>query len=427
MRPARVSSSKPGNRHYLNFPLYIARRYLVSRKSHHIINIISVISMTGVAIGTMALIVVLSVFNGFDRLVVSLFSSFNAPVRITPATGKTLDMKTFPMAGLKKIPGVNAVSEVIEAEALMKYRDNQSIVTIKGVEPDYHRITGIDTMVFEGSFLLEDAEQNFTVPGYGIAANLALNLNDYLNPITIFVPRREATLSGGFEQAFNQDQVFPSGVFQVQYDYDIRYAFVPLRLTTELTGYTDERTAVELSLLPGVPPGEVQKAIEQKLGKGYEVKNRFQQQEILYNIMISEKRYIFMILTLILVIATFNVIGTLSMLILDKKRDIALLRSLGADQALIRKIFLAEGMLISFIGAATGLLTGAILCWLQIKFGFVRLGAEGSTFVVNAYPVLMKWSDFAVVFVTVMVIGLLASLYPVYNIKRIDTEMIRGE
>ncbi len=427
MRPARGSSSKPGNRHHLNFPLYIARRYLVSRKSHHIINIISVISMTGVAIGTMALIVVLSVFNGFDRLVVSLFSSFNAPVRITPATGKTLDMKTFPMAELKKIPGVNAVSEVIEAEALMKYRDNQSIVTIKGVEPEYHRITGIDTMVFEGSFLLEDAQQKYTVPGYGIAANLALNLNDYLNPITIFVPRREATLSGGFEQAFNQDQVFPSGVFQVQYDYDIRYAFVPLRLTTELTGYTDERTAVELSLLPGVPPGEVQKAIEQKLGKGYEVKNRFQQQEILYNIMISEKRYIFMILTLILVIATFNVIGTLSMLILDKKRDIALLRSLGADQALIRKIFLAEGMLISFIGAATGLLTGAILCWLQIKFGFIRLGAEGSTFVVNAYPVLMKWSDFSVVFVTVMVIGLLASLYPVYNIKRIDTEMIRGE
>lgn len=383
--------------------------------------------MIGVAIGTMALIVVLSVFNGFDSLVVSLFSSFNAPLRITPSAGKTLDMKTFPLAELKKIPGVNTVSEVIEAEALMKYRDNQSIVTLKGVEPWYHRITGIDTMVIEGSFLPEDTLQNFTVPGYGIAANLALNLNDYVNPVSIFVPRREATLAGGFGQAFNQDQVFPSGVFQVQYDYDIRYAFIPLRLATELTGYTDERTSVELSLLPGAPPGEVQIAIEQMLGKGFEVKNRFQQQEILYNIMISEKRYIFMILTLILVIATFNVIGTLSMLILDKKRDIAVLRSMGADQAMIRKIFLAEGLLISFIGAAAGLLTGAILCWLQIKFGFVRLGAEGSTFVVNAYPVLMKWSDFALVFCTVMVIGLLASLYPVYNIKKIDTEMVRGE
>lgn len=383
--------------------------------------------MTGVAIGTMALIVVLSVFNGFDRLVVSLFSAFNAPVRITPEQGKTLDMKTFPMEDLRKIPGVKLVSEVVEAEALMKYRDNQSIVTLKGVEPDYHRITGIDTMVFEGSFLLEEEQQNFTVPGYGIAANLALNLNDYLHPVTIFVPRREATLSGGFEQAFNQEIVFPSGVFQVQYDYDIRFAFVPLRLATELTGYQDERTAVELSLTPGAEPAEVQLAIEQRLGKGYEVKNRFQQQEILYNIMISEKRYIFMILTLILVIATFNVIGTLSMLILDKKRDIAILRSMGADPSMIRKIFLAEGILISFIGAAAGLAAGAILCWLQIRFGFVRLGNEGSTFVVDAYPVLMKWPDFILVFGTVMAIGLLASLYPVYNIKRIDTEMVRGE
>lgn len=329
--------------------------------------------MTGVAIGTMALIIVLSVFNGFDDLVVSLFSTFNAPLRVTPAAGKTFDINTFPLEKIRKIPGVKFCAEVIETEALMKFRDNQSIVTLKGVSPDYLKISGIDSMMVEGAFVLQEDDKNFTVPGYGIAANLNLNLKDYLNPVSVYVPRHDASMTGGFDQAFNFDVILPAGVFQVQYDYDVKYAFAPLRFVTALTGYENERTALEISINPGVSAGEVQKKAEQVAGRNFVVKNRFQQQEILYRIMTSEKRYIFMILTLILVIATFNVIGTLSMLILDKKSDIAVLRSMGADQGVIRKIFLAEGMLISLAGAITGLVTGAVICWLQIRFGFVKL------------------------------------------------------
>jgi lipoprotein-releasing system permease protein len=411
----------------LNLPLYIAKRYLVSKKSHHIINIISIISIVGVAIGTMALIIVLSVFNGFDNLVVSLFSSFNAPLRIEPRFGKTFNISDFPLEKIREIPGVKQCAEVVEAEALMRYRDNQSIVTLKGVPPDYAGITGIDTMIVEGSFTMEEQDRNFTVPGYGIAANLSLDLNDFMNPVTVFMPRRDANMTGGLEQAFNYETISPSGVFQIQYDYDVRYAFVPLRFLLELTGYEQERSAIEISVKPGALPDEVQKSVAAAAGDRFTVKNRFQQQEILYQIMTSEKRYIFMILTLILIIATFNVIGTLSMLILDKKRDIAVLKSLGADQSLIRRIFLFEGMLVSFIGAVVGLFFGAVICWLQMRFGFVRLGGEDSSFVVSAYPVWMKFSDFLLVFLTVMIIGFLASLYPVYNIRRIDTTMTRGE
>ena len=411
----------------MNLPFYIARRYLISKKSHNIINIISAISIVGVAIGTMALIIVLSVFNGFDNLVVSLFSSFNATVQITPKHGKTFNINNFPIEKIKRIPGVLHFAEVIEAEALMKYKDNQSIVTIKGVSEGYDRMTGLDTMMAEGSFSLQDGDKDFTILGYGVAATLGINLRDYLNPVSVFIPRRDASFAGGFEQAFNSEIIFPSGVFQVQYEYDVKYAFLPLRFARKLTGYETERTSVEVALSKTADLQTIQKLIEDAAGNEFVVKNRFQQQEILYQIMISEKRYIFMILTLILIIATFNVIGTLSMLILDKKSDIAVLRSMGADHRLIQKIFLVEGTLISLIGAISGLIAGAIICWLQIRFGFVRLGAENSSFVVSAYPVLMKAADFFTVFFTVMVIGLLAAVYPVYNIRRIDTAMTRNE
>jgi lipoprotein-releasing system permease protein len=213
----------------------------------------------------------------------------------------------------------------------------------------------------------------------------------------------------------------------VQYEFDVKYALLPLRFVSQLTGYNEERTSVEIALAKNADLATIQQQIEQVAGPRFVVKNRFQQQEILYQIMVSEKKYIFMILTLILVIATFNVIGTLTMLILDKKDDIAILQSIGADQRMVRRIFFIEGLLISLIGAGVGLILGAIVCWLQMRFGFVRLGAEGSSFVVNAYPVMMKATDFLIVFFTVMIIGLLAAIYPVYNIRRIDTSMGRKE
>jgi len=411
----------------LKFPFYIARRYLVSKKSHNIINIISGISVVGVAIGSMALFIVLSVFNGFDQLVVSLFSSFNSSIQITANHGKIFNLNSLPIEKLRKIPGVLHLTEVIEEDALMKYKDNQSIVTIKGVSESYNEMTGLDTMMVEGNFLLQDGDKDYAVLGYGVAGALNANLLDYINPVSVWVPRRDASFSGGFENAFNSDVIFPSGFFQIQWDYDVKYALMPLRFVKKLLDYGDERTAVEIDLSKDADQAALQKKIESLAGRGFVVKNRYQQQEILYKIMVSEKNYIFMILTLILVIATFNVIGTLSMLILDKKKDIAVLESLGASRRLIRRIFLFEGVFISFLGALLGLTLGVIVCWVQIRFGLIRLGSEDSSFVVSAYPVLMKLTDFFLIFFTVMVIGLLAALYPVYNIRRVDTTLARTE
>jgi lipoprotein-releasing system permease protein len=409
----------------LNFPFYIARRYLVSKKSHNIINIISGISVVGVAIGAMALIIVLSVFNGFDKLVVSLFSSFNSSIQITPAHGKTFHTGSLPMDQLRKIAGVLHVTEVIEEDALMKYKDNQAIVTIKGVSEEYTRMSGLDSMMAEGSFALQEGDKDFTVLGYGVAGALNANLKDYLNPISVYVPRRDASFTGGFENAFNAEIIFPSGFFQIQWDYDVKYAILPLRFAQKLLNYGDERTSLEIDLGKDAGSKAIQKRIETLAGPGFIVKNRYQQQEILYKIMVSEKNYIFMILTLILVIATFNVIGTLSMLILDKKKDIAVLQSLGATQGQIRRIFLTEGMLISLIGALLGLTAGAFVCWLQMRYGFVRLGSDDSSFVVSAYPVNMQVTDFIVVLFTVLVIGFMAAWYPVYNIKKIHAGQVK--
>ncbi|MEI7895503.1 MAG: FtsX-like permease family protein [bacterium] len=409
----------------MNFPFYIARRYLVSRKSHNIINIISGISVIGVAIGAMALIIVLSVFNGFDKLVVSLFSSFNSSIQITPAHGKTFNLGMFPVEKLKRIPGVLHLTDVIEEDALMKYKDNQAIVTIKGVGEAFTKMSGLDTMMAEGNFLLQEGEKDYAILGYGVAGTLNANLQDYLNPVTIYVPRRDASFSGGFDNAFNSDIIFPSGFFQIQYEYDVRYAILPLRFVKKLLDYGDERTSVEIDLAKNTDQAAIQKEIEAVAGSGFVVKNRYQQQEILYKIMVSEKNYIFMILTLILIIATFNVIGTLSMLILDKKKDIAVLQSMGASQRLIRHIFLLEGILISLIGAILGLTLGAIVCWLQIRFGLVRLGSADSSFVISAYPVNMQLVDFIVVFMTVLAIGILAAWYPVYNIKKVHLGEIK--
>ena len=409
----------------MNFPFYIARRYLVSKKSHNIINIISGISVVGVAIGAMALIIVLSVFNGFDRLVVSLFSSFNPSIQVTASHGKTFDLGSFPVDKLRKIPGVIHIAEVIEEDALMKYKDNQSIVTLKGVSEEYMQMSGLDTMMAEGNFTLQDGSKDFAILGYGVASVLNANLKDYLNPISVYVPRRDASFAGGFENAFNNEVIFPSGFFQIQYEYDVKYAILPLRFVKKLLLYENERTALEIGLAKDADLKSIQVQIGKLAGSHFTVKNRFQQQEILYRIMISEKNYIFMILTLILIIATFNVIGTLSMLILDKKKDIAVLQSMGAGQPLIRRIFLMEGLLISVIGAVSGLFLGAVICWVQIRFGLVRLGAADSSFVVSAYPVHMQLTDFLVVFATVMSIGLLATWYPVYNIKKIHYTKIK--
>lgn len=406
----------------MNFPFYIARRYFVSKKSHNIINVISGISVAGVTIGTMALIIVLSVFNGFQELVVSLFNSFNPDLVIQPKMGKTFDETTFHADQIKKIPGVVFLNKYIEENALAKYKEKQYIVTIKGVSEDYSAISGMDTMMTEGRFKLKEGEQEYAVLGAGVAYYLQASINDYMNPIMVYVPRRDANFTGGLENAFHSDAIFPSGYFSIQQDFDVKYMLVPIDFTKRLLDYQNQISGVDVWLAKGSNLEVVQKEVARIVGSNLVVKNRFQQQEALYKIMKSEKWAIFLILTFIIFIATFNVVGSLSMLILDKRHDIAVLRSLGADDRMIRKIFFSEGMIISLIGSVGGLFLGGLICWMQQMFGFVKLGTPDSTFIINAYPVSMHFIDFVYVFLTVSLIGVLATWYPVYNIRKIETK-----
>jgi len=411
----------------MNFPLYIAKRYLFSKKSHNIINIISLISVIGVMIVTAALVIVLSVFNGFASLSASLINSFNPDMSVTLKRGKTFRTGELDIRRIKQIKGVRFVAEVVEENALMKYLDKQSIVTLKGVSSEFEKMSGVDTMMAAGHFILEQGYMNFAVLGYGIADYLGANLNDFKNPITVYVARRDADFTNVFDNAFSTASIFPSGTFSIQTDFDVKYVLLPLRFVRQILGYQDEMTSLEVALDKTADPLEVQNTIQGIAGNKFRVRNRFEQQEILYKIFRTEKWAIVMILAFILLIATFNVVASISMLILEKKKDIAVLLSLGAGKTLIRRIFLLEGMLISFSGAVAGLIVGAVVCWVQLQFGLVRLGGINSTFVVNTYPVRMIPFDFFIIFVIVMVIGIFAAWYPVYNIRKVDTTMMRVE
>lgn len=425
---APALSSGPGNKtRAVKLPLYIAWRYLKSKKSHNVINIISGISVSGVTIGTMALIVVLSVFNGFESLVTSLFNSFDPPVKISPATGKTFISSTYPWKEIAGIPGVKVQTAVIEEKALLRYGTNQFLATLKGVDSSFTSWSGLDSMMTEGSMMLTYKDQPLAVVGQGIAYYLGINPDNYEQQIEVYAPKRTSATGTDITQAFNRIDIRPSGIFSVQQDFDTKYAIVPISFMRELLEYDQELTSVEIALNANADIAEVQNKIKQVLGKNYLVKNRFEQQEMLYRIMRSEKWAIFMILTFILLIATFNVIGSLSMLIIDKRRDISVLHSLGADNHLIRRIFMAEGIMVSLSGAFAGLLLGAIICIVQQQFGLVKINAEGGSFLINTYPVLMQWQDFAYIFLTVIFIGMAAAWIPVRNLGKIDTRAITGQ
>lgn len=400
----------------MNFSFYIAKRYLFARKSKNVINIISAISVVGVSIGTMALIVILSVFNGFDNLVQSLFNSFDPDIKITIKEGKTFSSGAERIQNLKKLKGVLYMSEIIEENALLKYDDRQYIVTVKGVSDEFINMSGIDSMIIDGKFILKENRNNFAVIGQGVALNLAVGLN-FITPINIYVPKRTHKASLNPEKAFSRKYIFPSGIFAIQQDFDSRYIIVPIDFARDLLDYSNEVSAIELKLDPVFNKNKIQEEIKKHLGTGYEVKNRFEQQELLYKIMKSEKWAIFLILTFILIIASFNVIGSLTMLIIEKKKDIDTLRSLGTNLSVLRKIFLFEGWMISILGAILGLMTGTIICWIQQHFGLIKIQGSDS-FVIDTYPVNIELPDFIYIFLTVLFIGYLAAWYPVRYITR---------
>jgi lipoprotein-releasing system permease protein len=401
----------------MNFPFYIAKRYLFSKKSHNIINIISGISVVGVMVGTLALIVVLSVFNGFEDLVKSLFNSFNPDLQITVKEGKTFDGIIFPRNKIEQIPGVISYTEVVEENALLKFKSEQYIVAMKGVSNDFLIQNPMDSMLVDGNFILEENKINFTIMGYLVAYHLGIKINDFSNPITVYVPKRTKKSIFSLDQSFNSGFLIPSSVFSIQQEIDSKYIIVPINFAREMLEYTNELTGVEIRLATGTEADNVQQSIQRMIGEKFVVKNRYQQQELLYKIMKSEKWAIFFILTFIIIIAAFNVVGSLSMLILDKRKDIAVLFSLGADEKKIKRVFIQEGLMITLIGILMGLFLGFILCFAQIKFGLIKLGSDSGAFVVPYYPVNMKMIDFVAVFGIVFLIGIAATWYPVKQIS----------
>lgn len=400
----------------MNFPFYIAKRYLFTKKSHNIINIISGISVAGVTIGTMALIVVLSVFNGFEVLVKSLFNTFNPDLIITVAEGKTFNSSDLPSEKIKSLPGIINFSEVVEENALLKYKTEQYIVTLKGVSEDYLINNPLDTMLIDGNFILENNAYSYTVMGYLVAYNLGIKINDFTNPVQVYVPKRTKKRLTSIEQSFNSGSLIPSAVFSVQQEIDSKYVIVPIQFARKLLDYSNEVTSIEIRLATDADANFIQDEVQKLSGDSFIVKNRFQQQELLYKIMKSEKWAIFIILSFILIIAVFNVVGSLSMLILDKRKDIAVLFSMGANEKLIKRIFLVEGLLISFSGAVIGLILGYLLCILQLEFGFIKLGADANSFIIPYYPVELYFADFVAVFSVVFFIGLVAAWFPVNQI-----------
>ncbi len=395
----------------MKLSIYIAKRYLFAKKSRNAINVISAVSVTGVTVGTMALIIILSVFNGLETLVNSIFYTFDPDLKITAAEGKTFIPDTAILELLSNIKGVSCYSLTLEENALLKYDEKQFIATIKGVDENYTNVTNIDSAMWDGEFKLET--ENGTpqaIPGVGIAQYLSLNIN-FIAPLFIYVPKPSVSSSLDPEDAFTRRYIYPSGIFQVEQQYDSKYVYLPLSFTRELIEKENAVSSIEIKFTDDADGKMVKKEAVKTFGTGYIIQNRFEQQEIFYKVMRSERLAIFLILTLILIIASFNIIQSLTMLIIEKERDVEILKSLGANNDLIRKIFIFEGWLISIIGAFAGLIFGFIVCWLQQTFGLIKL--HGDSLIINSYPVVMKLKDFIIVPATVLLIGYCAAWYPV--------------
>jgi len=401
------------------FPLYIAKRYLIAKKSHNIINIISIISVIGVMVGTGALIIVLSVFNGFEGLVLGLFNSFNPDLKVEAIHGKSFTLSEEQNQKIKQIPGIAFVIGTVEENALARFGDKQCIVKMKGVEDDFTKMTPLDSFMLNGRYTLSVRNKPACVIGAGVAYYLGIYPEDFAVPMSLYLPKRtKKTLAGTPDQNFNIQTVHVAGVFSIQQQFDLSYIIVPISLARELLEYSNEVTSLEIGLKPNPNQTEIILNLKAILGSNFQIRDRYQQQATLYRVMKSEKWAVFFILTLILVIAAFNMIGSLSMLIVDKKKDIAVLWSLGAGKSQIRKIFFTEGMMISLAGGLLGLFLGGFLALLQQEFGLIRLGGGEGTYIVDAYPVKVQLLDFIFVMITVVIIGAATTWYPVRQISR---------
>lgn len=403
----------------MNLPFYIARRYLFSKKSHNAINIISMVCVCGVVVATIAVVCALSVYNGFNDLVAGMFSSFDPELKISPRTGKVFDPTTAEFQKVKQLPDIAWFGEVLQDNALVRYHDRQDIAVIKGVDENFSHLTLIDSILIDGSFILKDEVADYATLGVGLSAKLGAKPG-FASPLEIYVPKRDEKVNlSNPASSFNQEYAYIGGVFLInQQVYDEGYMILPISLVRQLLKYDKEVSSIELKLADGVDISSAKKQIKVLLGDRFIVQDRYEQQEASFKMMQVEKWMTFLILSFILAIALFNVVGSLSMLMIEKKDDVRTLQNMGADDKLVRRIFLFEGWMISGFGAVIGIMIGLVLCLLQQHFGFIKLGQTAGAFVIDAYPVRVVFTDLLVAFITVAAIGLMAAWYPVHYLGK---------
>lgn len=372
------------------------------------------IAVCGVAIATIAAVCTLSVFNGFQGLVADMFSSFDPELKITAVKGKVFNPGTDQFLEIYSLPEIEFISETLEEHVILKLGARQLPVTMKGVSENFEKITHIEDILYDGEYKLQDQINNFTVLGIGVAANLGINVN-YIYPLDIYAPKRNVRVNlANPLSSFKIEPIYIGGVFMVeQAQYDENYIIVNLDFARNILNYEKEVSSLEIKVKSGYTVGSVQRKINQIIGDEFDVKDRYQQQETAFRMMSIEKWVSFLMLCFIILIAAFNIIGSLSMLIMDKQKDILTLRNLGANNSLISRIFLFEGWLISAVGALIGIIIGVLICLGQSHFGWIKLGSVQGAFAVNSYPVILEWTDILLVFLSVIIIGFVAVLYPV--------------
>ncbi len=402
----------------MKFTFRIAWRYIFSKKSTNAINIISGISMTGIVIGSASLIIVLSAFNGFENLVQKLYSTFYPDITITTAQGKVFTPDSLKLEQIKQIDGVEYISKTLEENVLLAYNKQEHIATIKGVDSLYRYVTGVDDSVYYGDYILDYQYLNYNlncaVLGSGVASTLNVSLGLDYPPVQIFMPRRGVQSSANPRNTFVQRGIQPMGVFRIQQEFDSKYVITSLGFTRDLLEYSNgEISTLEIKTANKKDVKDIMEKISAILGDEYIVKDRFMQNEFLYRVMKTEKWAVYFILTFIFIIAAFNMIGSIAMLVIDKKKDIGILRSLGATQSSVRNIFFIQGILQTLVSIAIGFTLASILCFIQMKFGLITIPGQG-TFVVTAYPIALEWKDYLNVFITILIVGAIASYFPAY-------------
>ena len=407
----------------MRLPLFIANRYLLAKKSHNLINIITWISILGISVGSFALIVVLSAFNGLEKVISSMNNRLTPDLQIAPVKGKTIDLTAFPLGQLKDIQGVDYVIPTITEDALFRANDKQHIGQVKGVGLEYQNLKRLNEIIYGNDRLqLSDGEHDFAVPGAGVAWYLGINAYNPYAMVRVYVPKRGNASLMSLENSFNSDMLNVRCVFSTEQEQDEKLVLVPFDWLSELLEYENKATNVEIFTAPNADINKVKKSVTAIIGEDFTVKNQQEQQETLYKIMRSEKWAVYVILTFILILATFNVVGSLSMLMIDKRKDTEILKSMGADKHLIQRIFLNEGLLISVAGGIIGLLLGIILVLLQQQFGFVKFGTGGN-YVVDAYPVLLKFRDVLLIFATILAVGCTSAFLTVRHAMRKEVKI----